>query len=113
MIISKLLLASKGIPVLLGFDDCTDFASKHREKCEQQREFGTDYHGPIQKQRQFPMANIVQRGTEKQEGKHTLVEASAELSQTGSTSSSTADFSHEQSFSQIFCDSNKLKTEKQ
>lgn len=74
MIIAKLLLASKGISVLLGFDDCTYFASKHREKCEQQREFGTDYHRPIQNQMQFPMVSVVQRGTEKQ-GEHTLVKA--------------------------------------
>lgn len=78
------------------------------KKCEQQREYGTDYHRPIQKQRQWSM-----RGTEKQDGKHTLVKDSADLSQAGSTSSSIADFSHEQSFSQILCDSNKLKTEKQ
>lgn len=106
MIIPKLLLASKGIPVLVGLDDCTDFTNKHRKKCEQQREFGTDYHRPIQKQMQWSM-----RGTEKQEGKPTLIKASAEISQAGE--SSTADFSHEQSFSQILCDSNKLKTGKQ
>lgn len=95
MIISKLLLASKGIPVLLGFDDCTDFVGKHRKKCEQHREFGTDSPRPIQKQMQFPMVSMVQGGTEKQEGKHTLVKVNAELSKAGSTSSSRADFSHE------------------
>lgn len=57
---------------------------------------------------EFPMVNMVERGTEKQEGKHTPVKVSAELSQAGSTSSSRADFSHEQSFLQILCDSNKL-----
>lgn len=34
MIISKLLLSSKGILGLHGFDDHPDFASKHRRKCE-------------------------------------------------------------------------------
>lgn len=54
MIISKLLLASKGIPVLLGFDDSTDFASKHRKKYEQQRECGTDSHRTMQSKWNFP-----------------------------------------------------------
>lgn len=62
---------------------------------------------------QFPTVYMAQRGTEKQEGKHTLVKVSSQLSQAGSTSSSRAGFSHKQSFSQILCDSNKLKTEKQ
>lgn len=83
------------------------------EKKVSNRENLTDYHRPTQKQMQFVMVNMVQRGTEKQESKHTLIKSSAEISQARSTSFPIADFSHEQSFSQILCDSNKLKTEKQ
>lgn len=108
MIISKLLLASKGIPALLGMMIAQILLASTEKKSEQQREFGTDCHRPTQKQ--FPMVNMVQKGTGKQESKHTLIKSSAELSQARSTSFPIADFSHEQSLSQILCDSNKLKT---
>jgi len=56
----------------------------------------------------IPVVSIVQRGTQSLEGKHALVKASVAFSWTGSISSSIDDFSHEQSFSQILHDSNKL-----